>query len=130
MSQYSLLPVIISFVIIYHPVETFPVFSCEESEAAPFAPDGDLHDWARVFFFYVMPDFRLCNSPNANTTLRPMLQDSPGLGLRLDLGLEGHDVCKGDYLVTRIGIAQYCNLFFSFFFFLTRKTLFTHYLVF
>lgn len=49
MSQYSLLPVIIeSFVIIYHPVETFSVF-LREARGRSFAPDGILHDWAPVF---------------------------------------------------------------------------------
>lgn len=50
MSQYSLLPVIIkSFVIIYHAVETFSVFSCERPADAPLLQMGILHDWAPVF---------------------------------------------------------------------------------
>lgn len=44
MSQYSPPSVIIHFVcIIYHPVQSFSVFSCEKSGEAPFASDGILH---------------------------------------------------------------------------------------
>lgn len=49
MLQYSLLPVIISFVRIYHPVESFSVFFCEKSEEAPFAPDGICMNWLKCF---------------------------------------------------------------------------------
>lgn len=40
MSQYSLLPVTISFVRIYHPMETFSVFSCAKCEEAPLLQIG------------------------------------------------------------------------------------------
>lgn len=115
-----LLPVIISFVIIYHRGNLFSVF-LGEVRGGSFAPDGICMTGLK--FLNVMPGFRLYHSPNANTTLRPMLPphhtDPAGSRLRLDSGLDVcRDVkCNGDCHVTRIRIAQYCNLF-------NKKTLF------
>lgn len=116
MSQYSLLPVIIeSFVIIYHPVETFSVFSCERPGDAPLLQMGFCMTGLQCFS--VKPGFRWYRSSNANTTSRPTLPQSrrprgwvwteAGSGTLMMSGRGDESLFLPE---STLGIAQYSNL--------------------
>lgn len=73
-SVFSTSVLIMSFAIIYNPVETVWLFSCERSEDAPLLWMGFCMTGLK--YFNAMPGFIINDSPNANTTSRPMLRDS------------------------------------------------------
>lgn len=113
MSQYSLLPFLITFVLIYHPVKTL----CFLVRSQFFAPNGICMTGLK--YFNVMPGFRWYPSPDANTTYILHHNDAAGSCLRLDLGLNAwaRDVkfVKVNVLSQHRPVPQP----------LTRKTLFT-----
>lgn len=93
MSQYSLPPVLIHFVcIIYHPVKSFSVFSCEKPEEAPSLQAG--FAWTRVWH-QVFNFITLLISKTLRSILRnAAMLNSSGSSLRPDLGLDKDEGCE------------------------------------